>query len=254
MNRFFLTNDVGIELIARSEPFSDTTFIFGSRGSLAVAGKIITQPNATINTVISESIGSEHWFTEESDIVRFDNSGQLHTLILSLSEENSHFHAKLPQPQAGYFSIQLSPINEFFLLPPQIYRSFNSNSRELFCFTENAPPATVFRITSDLSLFFNNENMFSGWVLHRPLENLAATYQSEKDLESADDDTYTIFGEYFDIISNNEALVHDDDIEILVKNLLNRIDPQRIATIKGNVRREEFEMTVFDLKDNFLDT
>ncbi|NHZ67073.1 hypothetical protein F1735_33235 [Massilia sp. CCM 8694] len=254
MNKYFLTKNIEIEIIPTSNPFSETNFFFGSGGLFAAAGKFLTQDNGTINTLTSESIGSEGWYTEASDFFRFYDSGQLHSIILKVTEENLTFNSLIPQPQDGYFSMRLSTEKEFFIVPPQMYRCFNSSRRKLFCFTENTPPKTVLKITANLSLMFDNNNIFSGWIFHNPLENITAAFQGKKDLDEVDNNTYNIFSDYFEIISKNEAALHDDDFEIVVKKLLDKIDPPRISKIKGNIRREILTKTLLDLKENFLDS
>lgn len=60
MSKFFLAPNVEIELIPCIAPFSDAKLIVASNGSLAATGRILTQANGTIATLVSETIGGEH--------------------------------------------------------------------------------------------------------------------------------------------------------------------------------------------------
>ncbi|NHZ42954.1 hypothetical protein [Massilia aquatica] len=253
MNRFFLTKDIEIKFTPASTPISETNFIFSSGGLLAAAGKFIRQTNTTLNNLIDESIGSETWFTENTDFFRFYDSGELHSIILDISEENAPFDYAIQQSHEGYFSIKLCTAEKFFIVTPQVYRSFNSSRRELYCFTDNIAPKTVFKITANLSLMFNDDNVFAGWIFYNPLENITTSFQGEKDTIEVDDETYKIFADFFDIVSKNEDALHDD-YETVIEKLLIEIGPERTSKICGNIRRQALETTQKDLKEYFLDT
>lgn len=253
MNEFFLAENVRIEIFPSSEPDGDTKLLLASNGSQVAVGTILIQPDGSIATLISESTGSEHWYTEESDFFRFYDSGHLHSLILSVPEENARFDGPIPQPESGYFSIRLSPKLDAFTVPPQSYRFFNPLRRELHCFTENTTPKTVFKIARDFSIIFDINNIYIGWIVYCPVENIAKSFQSEKDVGVVDNETYKIFSDYFEIFSDNESLAFDYDNKELVKKLLNEINSQRVSKIKGDKKREALENCLQELKTYYID-
>lgn len=254
MTTFFLTDDIKIELIPQSAPVSDAKFIFAANGSLVAAGHLLTQENATIGTLVDESMGSEHWMTDASDFFRFYEAGSMHSIVLSVPPENAPFNSVIPQPQHGYFSLWISPDDRFFTVARQAFRCFNPLRRELYCFTHNAIPKTVCRISKDFSLVFNKDNVFSGWILNSPLENLTASFQGDKDDVEADAASYEIFADYFELMSDNECARYDDKMGIVVEKLLAKLHPQRMSTIKGRVRRELLTQALAELKDDFVET
>lgn len=255
MDKFYLTENIAIELIPVSHPFSDTNFLFGCDDSVVVAGEIIKRIDATLASVVDDSIGSEHWITESSDFFRFYDSGQLHSLLLSVPSETAPFDAIIPQARHGYFSANLANLNnKGFVVPQQRYRIFDSQRRMLLCFNENTLPDSIFEITADLSLIFNKDGMLSGWVMERPLENLTASLQGRKDPDVANDDTYTIFSDCMEIFNDTEILAIDaeDDVETVAKRLIDDMNSQKTARIKGTIRREVLEKSLRDVKDRFL--
>jgi hypothetical protein len=253
MNEFFLSENVKIEILPSSELFGDANLLVASNGSQVAAGKILTQADGNIATLISESTGSEHWYTEESDFFRFYDSGHLHSLILSVPDENAMFDGHIPHPEPGYFSVKLSSKIDVFTIPPQSYRSFNPLRRELHCFTEKTIPKTVFKITSDLAIIFDENNIYIGWILYQPVENITKSYQGKKDIDAVDDYTYHVFEDYFEIFSDNEVFAFDYENKEVVKKLLNEIDLQRVSKIQGNERREVLQKCLQDLKTRYID-
>ncbi|NHZ42963.1 hypothetical protein [Massilia aquatica] len=253
MSKFFLAPNVQIELIPSVAPFGDAKLIVASNGSLAATGRILTQANGTIATLVSETIGGEPWFTEESEFFRFDHSRQLHSVILGVPDENAQFDGLIPQAQEGYFSLRLSPDVEFFTVPVQSCRSFDPVRRELHCFTKNDTAKTVVRITQDLSLIFNMQNVLSGWVLSSPLESIAESFQGEKDPEPVDDHTYRVYADFFEIFSDNESLAFDYENELMVEKLLEVIDSRRIFEVKGQLRRRLLEESLGELRSHYLE-
>lgn len=253
MSKFFLAPNVEIELIPCVAPFGDAKLTVAANGSLATTGRILTQANGTIATLVSETIGSEHWITEESEFFRFDQSRQLHSVILGVPDENAQFDGLMPRPEEGYFSLRLSSDLEFFTVPVQSCRSFDPVRRELHCFTENDAAKTVIRITQDLSLIFNMQNVLSGWVLSSPLENIAEFFQGEKDPEPVDDHTYRVYADFFEIFSDNESLAFDYENELMVEKLLEVIDSRRIFEVKGQLRRRLLNEALEELRSRYLE-
>ena len=249
MKNLLLAENIGIELFPVSGPTSDTKFLFESSVSLVASGKILTEGDGTVRSLLSEGIGSEPWFTDNSDFFRFQHSGELHSLILKVPPENALLNNCPPLPQDGYFSIRLTSEEKGFTVPPQIYRNFDPVRRTLHCFTRTTASETVYRIASNLSLIFNDSNVLSGWILYQPLENIADSYLGAYDTDVVDDATYKVFSDYYKIFSDNELEAYDDDLEVLVAKLLSEISSERISRIAGPTRRRLMEEALRDLQD-----
>ena len=253
MTEFFLTKTISVNVSQQVTPLSDAKFLFDSNGSVAAAGAVLKSEN--LSDVVLQTSGSEAWFSEESDIFRFDEFKKLHSVVLSLPGRNAPFTGDIPKPQDGYFSINLAKETKNFIVPPQPYRFLDCTKRILICFTprETSIEYTRFNVTADLSFLFDISNVFSGWIFKNPLENMTDSFQSEKDTEPVDDASYEVFLEILELFSDNQCEMCDDDMEAVTRILIDKVTPEKIFSLKGDKRRQIVKKALMNLKDYFLE-
>lgn len=229
----------------------DSKFLFDSNGSVAATGEILK--SGDLSDVVLQTIGSESWFSEESDLFRFTQSRQLHSLVLSLPAWNEPIEAVIPESQKGYFSLELSSEKNSFIVPPQTFRFFDISKRRLICFSrrDSVSDLVRFNLTNNLSLLFDGKDHFFGWIFVNPLESMVETFQSEKDSEPADDLSYEIFGEILKVFSDDQCKLYDDDMGAVVKQLLKDVTQEKISFIKGRERQKIINKAMMNLKAYF---
>ena len=250
--RFFLNSKILIEII-NQKPDGVVKIIFGSSGAIVAFGSISSFPN--VNSILDETIGSEKWFSEDSDLFRFEKNGTLHSIVLAVPPRNASACPVFPENEVGFFSMHLPELNQSFIIPPQEVRFFDPQKRELYCFTKFAKDIKLrrFLVALDFSLLFDDKNLFVGWILVNPIEKMAATFQDLAIEDRVDQYTYDIFADFFNLVSDNQCDKFDDDMNLVVQNLLIKILEMKnlLNGIIDEKRRSRIIQVINELKNYF---
>lgn len=249
--KFFLNKDVPIELI--SQKVEDiASLIFGSEGSIVAFGGI--KNFSDINSMIDNTIGSEKWFSEDSDLFRFERNGTLNSIILSVPPRNILHCPVFPGNEVGRFSLQLVNLNQSFIVQPKTVRFFDAKKRELYCFDEHKKNCKLkrFLVASDFSLLFDDQNLFAGWILANPIEKITSSFQDFPPLSVVDQYTYDVFFDFFNLFSDNQCEQNDDDMCLVVQNLCEVLNENRLKGIVSEKHRSLIIQVINELRDYFF--
>lgn len=245
--KLFLTENIVVQLDVALSDNHRPNFIFSSSGALVSYGKI--EEHTDISSIIDTTIGSDHWVSDNSDFFRFDSSGKMHSLILSVPERNAKNPPKITYSTTEKHSLKLLDLNSAFTVTPQPNRFFDSKSRILYGFDEQNPTsiATNILICDDFTLLFDEKSLYSGWTIKNPIEKIAISFQDRPHFDDVSNITYNIFDAYFKLFSDNSYDEADGEIELVIHNLEKHLNEQTLSSIESTKIREIITKTISEL-------
>lgn len=255
--KFYLTDDVEVELVPNTANNSPARFIFDSDGCLVATGKVLGSDNIT--SVFQRTIGSETWITDESDLFRFSDHGslELDSIVLKCPTNNIGIGKSIPlKPvELELNKVRICSNYKPFVVPPQSSMCFDVNNRRLIAFSVNSNEVCKlqrFYIAEGLAIFIDSEQRYSGWSLNDPLGVVTGAFNGNLDKVKTNSETYKLFAKYFEILSDQFCESKNDDMEEVVKELAGCFKDETLAKINGEKRALLLKNSIESLVDYFL--
>lgn len=247
--KLFLTANITVHLDDALSDDLRPNFIFSSSGALVSYGKI--DQNTEISSIIDATIGSDHWMSDNSDFFRFDASGKMHSLILSVSERNSEHPPKVPHGTQKKHSLKLIDLNQAFTVAPQPHRFFDYKNRILYGFNEEKTTLITNSITicDEFLVLFDENNLYSGWAIKNPIEKIADSLQDRPEFKYISDATYNVFNIFLKLFSDNSYDEADGEIEIVISNLEKKLNKSVLLGIENEKIRMMIITAIEELKE-----
>ncbi|VYT90800.1 Uncharacterised protein [Metakosakonia massiliensis] len=194
------------------------------------------------------TITTEHWISDLSDVLSFDDKGGFLSLELSIPGYNGFL--ELNGTQKICFG-SLYPGNVSGVLEPMQERYFDWKNKRLICFNKGISKSDEFllvKLHHDFCLIVS-EGKYSGFIVSDPLRYITGEKEGEIDIETSPDmEEYFLMARFFNIMSDNNVYASDNDMTKVVSELKDKILPD-IGLIVSQKRRRLVKNTVFDLLD-----
>jgi len=191
---------------------------------------------------------SDHWMSENSDILSFDHANKLLSLDLLIPNDNKHISILSENISFGEIVIN----NPEYIVNPMEYRFFDPDNKKLFCFSsfESSTNYSTVRLHDNFSLILV-EQSYSGFIIDDPIIFLTDDKEGKIDSNIApSDDEYNIMTEFMHIMSDNHVEELEDDMSHVVRELYTKLNP-KLALIKSDLRRKLLKKVLDDLLDYY---
>lgn len=191
-------------------------------------------------------LSTDHWISENSDLLSFDNDNELLSLDFLVPNYNDDIQISLNNILFGKVEIK----NPEYIIPPTNHRCFDPIEKRLTCFyaVKKNTNHSILKLHDNFSLIIS-DNYYAGFILDNPIIFLTDDKEGEIDTNDIpNNDEYNIMAEFMKIMSDNYLYDLEDDISILVKELYENITP-KITLIKSELRRNILKKVLDDLLD-----
>lgn len=248
-----LSKNVIINLSVKKGQILNQSRLVLSAGSFCLAyGEILNFPD--LGSILDQTIGSEHWMSDTSDIFRFFKQGDLHSILSQIPcKSKKHINDFLFFHEKNYFQVEINPLTKPFQVEPVSSYFFDIDGRAIYCFNERAKHIlNIFHLDEHFALIFNDACEFSGWKLDRPIEIMSGGFQGEADESGVGQNYYFVFGKYFEMLSDDFCNACDDDMELVVIEIQKQFSCEFLNKISGKRLRVLLEKSIKEMEDYFL--
>ncbi|MCW7550223.1 hypothetical protein OO184_20380 [Photorhabdus sp. APURE] len=230
---FILPN---IELVKTSELYyrhANLSWSFGGNSS------VICLYSST-----NKGMSTEHWITDCSDVFSFDENKNLLSMELSVPNKNKMPSLNINEDISGRLVLH----ERIYTINQVTERFFDPVERKLFCFNEMSDTnrqVSLIKMHDDFSLILL-DGLYLGYVLNNPLGYLTNDIYGHADSSLPTDDEYQLMSEFLYIMSDNRLEELNDDMELVVNELKNKIG-SRIKIIKSEHRKNILKTSLDEL-------